>query len=402
MVDMEFRPDYTHKYFGSKLQIDIKGKRILVKNSIFQRHSIFPLSSIVRMEKDYANALTLIVIFLDGNRKNLKIAYFLSEDKADEWMGLIENAIGLQEEELSANKRRNALLLKLEPYIDKRLIVDPAIEECKKIAVNRKTRAFKKTAYFSLGLMMFTLLVRLVGDLSSNSYNYGGYGGYGGLENLLRAKSQLLHAKYSLVMTVIMGFFVVLIGVSQIIQRKSNRLLKRFNSTGALEVLEADARRPVLYLRDHSIDDPTSLFSPAPILSKEQEIALTCAKQGPVVAIGKPKEIAPELGAARLYAVEEAWKEVVNILITEAQMVLVRPGNVSNTSGLKWEIEQCFINRDLNNVYFVFFGNEYASFRKEYIGWRGIEFPESQPAGLIFLSFNGSDATFLNKIQDDY
>jgi fatty-acyl-CoA synthase len=61
------------------------------------------------------------------------------------------------------------------------------------------------------------------------------------------------------------------------------------------------------------------------------------AQIGPVVAIGKPSEPVPQLGAACLYVSNDEWQRKVAELMAAARLVVVRVGA---SPGLLWEIEQ--------------------------------------------------------------
>jgi hypothetical protein len=57
---------------------------------------------------------------------------------------------------------------------------------------------------------------------------------------------------------------------------------------------------------------------------------------GPVIAIGRPGEWAPPLGAARKYVTDD-WQGEVLDLINKCQLIVVILGK---TNGLAWEIQQ--------------------------------------------------------------
>jgi hypothetical protein len=61
---------------------------------------------------------------------------------------------------------------------------------------------------------------------------------------------------------------------------------------------------------------------------------------GPVVAIGRPGEKVPPLGAARLY-VGDNWKQVVQDYMRKSQLVLMVAGT---TTHFAWEIGEVFRN----------------------------------------------------------
>jgi hypothetical protein len=71
--------------------------------------------------------------------------------------------------------------------------------------------------------------------------------------------------------------------------------------------------------------------------SDEETIARILARLGPVIAVGKPGEPLPELGAARLYVAHDQWQARVLELIRQAQLVVIRIGS---SQGVLWEIEQ--------------------------------------------------------------
>jgi TM2 domain-containing membrane protein YozV len=116
----------------------------------------------------------------------------------------------------------------------------------------------------------------------------------------------------------------------------------------AADVLARDARPPVLYLRAFRDDDQALLDDHGlPLLehgaravfwrTPEQELAVLLQRIGPVVAIGKPGEPLPALGAARLYVEHADWQREVGALMQRAALVVLRVGN---SPGVVWEIEQ--------------------------------------------------------------
>ena len=61
-------------------------------------------------------------------------------------------------------------------------------------------------------------------------------------------------------------------------------------------------------------------------------------ERGPVIAIGRPKERIPPVGAARIYVGDE-WKDVVRKYLEISQMVLMFAGT---TPGFAWELGEIF------------------------------------------------------------
>jgi hypothetical protein len=62
--------------------------------------------------------------------------------------------------------------------------------------------------------------------------------------------------------------------------------------------------------------------------------------QGPVIAIGRPNEKMPPLGAARMYLGDE-WKGVVHDFLARSQLILMFAGT---TTHFAWELQKVFQN----------------------------------------------------------
>lgn len=111
---------------------------------------------------------------------------------------------------------------------------------------------------------------------------------------------------------------------------------KCYSAAYGEDLLLSDPRAPVVYLRPFYSDEQAArkskiLFSP----SEEEQLALAMNEIGPFVAIGKPGEPAPQLGAARVYLEDQDWKRKVASWVSNAQLVLIRLGL---TEGLSWEL----------------------------------------------------------------
>ncbi|MHC4876209.1 MAG: hypothetical protein ACYTGL_06910 [Planctomycetota bacterium] len=116
----------------------------------------------------------------------------------------------------------------------------------------------------------------------------------------------------------------------------------------ALLLLERDKRAPVLYLRSFQDDgsyaespflESAAQISPLSAVSRrhsyEEQIAETAKCVGPVIAIGRPCEPLPELGAARMYVPESKWRVQVRELMEQSRLVILRAGH---SLGLQWEL----------------------------------------------------------------
>jgi TM2 domain-containing membrane protein YozV len=123
----------------------------------------------------------------------------------------------------------------------------------------------------------------------------------------------------------------------------------KYEIVSAEEALKRDGRPPVVFIRsfkdDHVIVAATSrankwygnIFLWTAAVSIEQELASIMNRVGPVVAIGRPGEPLPELGAARLYVGDDQWQNKITEMMKQSRLVVIRGGTSAN---LWWEIEQ--------------------------------------------------------------
>jgi hypothetical protein len=118
---------------------------------------------------------------------------------------------------------------------------------------------------------------------------------------------------------------------------------------GALWAMRTDPRPPVLLLRAFG-DDGLRVGSrqvwwaagaPRPF-TFEQLLQSMFARCGPVIAIGRPGEALPHLGAARFWIGDAHWQEAVDELLGECQFVVMIMGRLDGRAGLRWEAERLF------------------------------------------------------------
>jgi len=137
---------------------------------------------------------------------------------------------------------------------------------------------------------------------------------------------------------------------------------KRLSALRAPAVLRRDSRAPVLLLRAFSDDNMTYLETERTVLGRlfglrtafgwllglggfttfEEFISRVLVDCGPVIAIGRPGETVPPLGAARLWVRNQDWRARVEELLEECQLVVMILGRTSGDDGLAWEIERLF------------------------------------------------------------
>jgi TM2 domain-containing membrane protein YozV len=138
---------------------------------------------------------------------------------------------------------------------------------------------------------------------------------------------------------------LLFIAVMQVFRRS-----QRWDALTADEALRRDPRAPVVYLRAFTDDGLMAVrghhwqdrvFGKAAgtltLTSPEQELAFILQRVGPVVAIGKPGERLPELGAARLYASHDSWQQTVLDMLDRSELVLMRLGS---SPGVLWELDR--------------------------------------------------------------
>ncbi len=141
----------------------------------------------------------------------------------------------------------------------------------------------------------------------------------------------------------------------------------KYDVVSAEQLLARDPRPPVVYLRSFEADSElvlrpagfwnrvaTVFFDYMVTFSPEQELAEILNRVGPVIAIGKPGEPLPELGAARLYVGDADWKAKVTDMIARSRLVIIRAGSTPN---LQWEIEQTMTRVPRRQILFVSLGD---------------------------------------------
>ena len=92
---------------------------------------------------------------------------------------------------------------------------------------------------------------------------------------------------------------------------------------------------PVLYLR--SFGDDARAGRRYGTLTEEEHLAKALAWLGPLVAVGRPGDHLPDVGAQRIYLTDDEWQMRVTELMISARVVVIRTGL---SSGLDWELER--------------------------------------------------------------
>jgi hypothetical protein len=111
------------------------------------------------------------------------------------------------------------------------------------------------------------------------------------------------------------------------------------------ELMANDRRRPILLLRSFSDESMSIAEAPSFALTwgqvsslarMEESIADQLRPFGPLIAIGKPGESLPRLGASRNYYSDAQWQAAALELMQEALLIVVIAGV---SPGLRWELE---------------------------------------------------------------
>jgi hypothetical protein len=118
------------------------------------------------------------------------------------------------------------------------------------------------------------------------------------------------------------------------------------SARGAAQVLRAEWREPVLYLRGFGDDQGAAVVDGIPgalsaglltIHSREEQLVGALGAFGPVIAVGRPGEPLPHLGAARFYLPFDDWQPGVLRLMHLSRLIVLRLGE---GEGVWWEVEQ--------------------------------------------------------------
>jgi hypothetical protein len=134
----------------------------------------------------------------------------------------------------------------------------------------------------------------------------------------------------------------------------------------AKEILSTNPEPPILLLRSFSDDRMSALPLErgvsgvlvnewnATFSSFEQVVAKSLESFGPVIAIGRPGEMAHPPGAGRLYIGHSDWKENVESLLKTCRVVVMIVGEITENNGLSWEANQLFNGHWRDKVLFLF------------------------------------------------
>jgi hypothetical protein len=155
-------------------------------------------------------------------------------------------------------------------------------------------------------------------------------------------RSSSLHIPvFARVLCLLLGFLIGSLGAFLVWRGR------QYAAKADAERILTDHKPHVLYLRSFRSDQSTAdyAFSKAmagsgddsALASTEEQLADVLRPIGDLVAIGRPGEGLPTPGAARIYASDEEWKELVKGQMRAARLVIIRAGAGEN---LLWELKQ--------------------------------------------------------------
>ena len=187
------------------------------------------------------------------------------------------------------------------------------------------------------------------------------------------------------------------------------RLARKYKAVSAKDALEKDPRPPIIYLRsfqDDGIFNPGAFFLANDWLrtlgekTAEDNLSGMLAPFGPVVAIGRPEEEMPEVGAARIYVGDDHWQDLIKDLLSDRGALAVF--QAGGTKGLRWELESvAAMLRPEQILMFLPFGMHWSPRRcaagyAAFHAWAGACFPAPLPdslqAGEFFCYFTSRPA----------
>jgi hypothetical protein len=133
---------------------------------------------------------------------------------------------------------------------------------------------------------------------------------------------------------------------------------ERYQALSAADAMSQDSRPPVLYFRSF-FDEPRTRRIRTRVgssvnysygRSEEEYLRPEILKVGPFVAVGRPGDPLPHLGANRLYVDDADWQAAVLRLMDGAAGAVIRVGP---GEGLSWEIQQAVLRFPPERLVFV-------------------------------------------------
>ncbi len=160
---------------------------------------------------------------------------------------------------------------------------------------------------------------------------------------------------------------------------------RQYADKAVAERVISDSKPDVLYLRGFGTDPSIGSYVISAISmgltsgwkTDEEQLGEVLLPFGDFVAIGKPGEILPTPGAARLYVSDAEWKKVVRDRMQNARLVVIRAGT---SEGLLWELKEAVqVVNPKNLLILIKLGEkQYEAFRKQADQIFNVTFPIAQ------------------------
>ena len=154
---------------------------------------------------------------------------------------------------------------------------------------------------------------------------------------------------------------------------------RQYAAQASVESIITDAKPHLLYLRPFRSDYTTrrEVFSHEFFATTEEEqLADVLRPFGELVAIGRPGESLPTPGAARIYASDEEWKDVVKRQMQATRLVAIRAGIGEN---VLWKLTQAVRAVEPQKLLILVLemkAEDYESFRTKASAILGVSLPE--------------------------
>jgi hypothetical protein len=149
---------------------------------------------------------------------------------------------------------------------------------------------------------------------------------------------------------------LILLAAAVVLARAIWRVGRRLNLQRQNEIVFR-GRPPMLLLRSFADDVdgiPPNMLIPRLFRRRkriEEVIGKELTRSGPFVAIGKPGERLPQLGASRLYIADSEWQKVVQSFIAKSDLVIVIAGK---THWVQWELANVIGQGRITKLIIVF------------------------------------------------
>ena len=179
-----------------------------------------------------------------------------------------------------------------------------------------------------------------------------------------------------------------------------------------------DSRKPILYLRSFKDDDlgPTirrylkamvvPFYFNRVLYPHEEALMKALNPLGPLIAIGRPGEELPHIGAMRFYSdpTGEKWQQDVAKLLGVSRYVFLRAGV---TRGLEWETKKAFnsVRPEQIVLYVDLTKRKYRKYLKNFKEWTQIDLPNPQDFKFkspFFIYFDPQSETSVSYIKSPF